>query len=311
MLRRLLVAFLVLGALVAGAVATVGAAGETVRTGGNAALGSFLVGPNDMTLYLFLKDEPNKSNCTGNCLINWPPLTVAAGETPSAAMGVPGKLGVMVRDDGVRQVTYNSWPLYYWKNDAKVGDSTGQDVGKVWFVVKTDTVALSGAALGSYLVGDNAMTLYYFTKDTRNSGKSVCKDACAKNWPPLTVASGAVPTAGAGVLGTVGVIRRDDGAHQVTYNGWPLYYWAKDIKPGDTTGNAVGDVWFTVDPNFSANDYQKMLNRQSVNERLIQILQTVSSTLSPELKAEFESIESSYLAVVAGTADIIEWQTAG
>lgn len=309
-MRPILKVLLVALALVAAAASSVSAQGEAVKVGGNAALGNFLVGANGNSLYIFLKDEPGKSTCTGACAGFWPPLTVAADTTPTAGAGVPGMLGVITRDDGGRQVTYNNWPLYFFKNDAKPGDSTGQNVGKVWFVVKTDSVNVSGTALGDYLVGNNAMSLYYFTKDTRGSGKSVCNEACAKAWPPLTVAKGPMPTAGAAAIGTLGLLTRDDGSIQVTYNGWPLYYFAKDVKPGDTTGNAVGNVWFTVAPDLAPNDYQKMLNRQSVNERLIQILQTVSSALSPALNAEFMSIEKSYLEVAAGTSDLIKWQKA-
>ena len=184
-----------------------------------------------MSLYIFLTDEPGKSNCSGECAVFWPPLTVAAGVTPTAGAGVPGTLGVITRDDGSRQVTYNGWPLYFFANDSQAGDANGQNIGDLWFVVKTDSIVLSGSSLGTYLVGNNAMTLYYFTVDTRANGLSVCNGACAEAWPPLIVAPGAIPTAGAGVLGTVGLITRDDGMLQATYNGWPLYYFANDAKP--------------------------------------------------------------------------------
>lgn len=308
--RFILTLLLAMGLLTAVATSSAASA-DTVNMGGNTALGNFLVGTDDMTLYLFLNDEPGTSNCAGGCAVNWPPLLVADGVTPTAGPGVPGTLGTIMRDDGGRQVTYNGWPLYFWKNDSAAGDATGQNVGSKWFVVKTDDVVLSGSSLGSYLVGNNAMTLYYFTKDTRASGISVCNGGCAAAWPPLLVEPGAVPTAGAGVLGTIDVITRDDGMLQATYNGWPLYFWASDVKPGDTLGNNVGTVWFTVAPDFAPNDFQKMLNRQSANERLIQILQTVEGSLTPALKTEFDGIRSSYTDVVNGTSDLITWQSGG
>ncbi|MDP3062075.1 MAG: cupredoxin domain-containing protein, partial [Chloroflexota bacterium] len=46
----------------------------------------------------------------------------------------------------------------------------------------------------------------------------------------------------------LGTTKRKDGSTQVTYNGWPLYYWWKDAKPGDTLGQNVGKVWFVVAP---------------------------------------------------------------
>lgn len=99
--------------------------------------------------------------------------------------------------------------------------------------------------LGAYLTDNQGKTLYLFTKDTKNT--STCYDQCAENWPPLLVQ--AKPSAGKGVAASLlGTAQRKDGKLQATYNGLPLYYFAKDAKPGDTTGQGVGDVWFVVSP---------------------------------------------------------------
>ncbi len=219
----------------------------TVTLGGNADLGSFLVGSNGMTLYLFTKDEPGKSNCAGECAVKWPPLTVGENELPTLDAGIPGRLGVVVREDGSRQVAYNGWPLYYWEQDMAAGDATGQGVGDVWYVVTPPTVSVARTAdLGDVLVGPNGMTLYIFTNDAADT--SNCYDQCAANWPPLTVADGQQPSLQPGLTGTLGTTARNDGTTQVTYDGMPLYYWAKDAAPGDTTGQNVGEVWFVVQP---------------------------------------------------------------
>lgn len=105
-----------------------------VKVGKSDALGEFLVAGNDMTLYLYTKDEPNKSNCYGQCAINWPPLAPSA--ELKAGEGVTGELTVIDRTDGTKQVAYKGVPLYFWFRDAKPGDTTGQGVGNVWFVVK-------------------------------------------------------------------------------------------------------------------------------------------------------------------------------
>jgi predicted lipoprotein with Yx(FWY)xxD motif len=98
-------------------------------------LGSILVDGKGMTLYMFTKDSANTSNCTGQCLVAWPPLL----GKPTAGSGVDdSKLGSITRDDGTVQATYNSWPLYYWKDDAKAGDVLGQNVNSVWFVLDRD-----------------------------------------------------------------------------------------------------------------------------------------------------------------------------
>jgi len=83
------------------------------------------------------------------------------------------------------------------------------------------------------LVGPKGMTLYTFDKDA--NGKSMCNGKCAENWPPL-MATGPVS-------GDYSVITRDDGSKQVAYKGKPLYYWGKDQKPGDMTGDGFNNVW--------------------------------------------------------------------
>jgi predicted lipoprotein with Yx(FWY)xxD motif len=106
------------------------------------------------------------------------------------------------------------------------------------------------ATLGPLLTDAKGMTLYRYTKDQANV--SNCYDQCAQNWPPLLSTSGQ-PILPAGLTGQLGTTTRTDGAKQVTYNGMPLYYWAKDTKPGDTTGQNVGSVWFVVQPTASAS----------------------------------------------------------
>jgi predicted lipoprotein with Yx(FWY)xxD motif len=83
---------------------------------------------------MFTKDEANKSNCAGDCLVKWPPLLTQG--KPVLGAGVDAALvGSAAMPDGSMIVTYNGWPLYYWVNDKAAGDVTGQNVGGVWFVV--------------------------------------------------------------------------------------------------------------------------------------------------------------------------------
>ena len=92
------------------------------------------------------------------------------------------------------------------------------------------------------LAGANGMTLYTFDKDVAGSGKSMCNGGCASNWPPLAAAAG---DAGGG---DYSVITRDDGARQWALKGKPLYFWAKDQKPGDKTGDGFNGVWQVAKP---------------------------------------------------------------
>ena len=110
----------------------------------------------------------------------------------------------------------------------------------------TTVKVMDDPALGSYLTDAHGMTLYLFMKDTPGSGKSMCNDQCLANWPAFTATDPL--TLPAGVPGELTQITRDDGSKQVAYNGHPLYYFAKDMAPGDTNGQDVGDVWYVVSP---------------------------------------------------------------
>src|SRR5512136_3019619 len=101
----------------------------------------------------------------------------------------------------------------------------------------------SADKLGKFLADGDGNTLYLFTKDTK--GTSNCYDKCAQSWPPL-IPSGQ-PTLKDGVsTDMISMTVRTDGSVQLTYDGWPLYYYAKDKAPGDTTGQAVGNAWWVV-----------------------------------------------------------------
>lgn len=87
------------------------------------------------------------------------------------------------------------------------------------------------------LVGPNGMTLYTFDRDPPDGSKSVCNGPCAANWPPFMAPANAM------THGDWRPIRRDDGQWQWSYRGKPLYYWSKDQRPGDRTGDGFNQVW--------------------------------------------------------------------
>jgi predicted lipoprotein with Yx(FWY)xxD motif len=91
-------------------------------------------------------------------------------------------------------------------------------------------------------VGPNGMTLYTFDRDTMGSGKSVCNGPCATAWPPLT-ANSLSRSAGEWT-----VVTRDDGTYQWAFRGKPLYYWQRDAKAGDRTGDGVNNAWRLARP---------------------------------------------------------------
>lgn len=231
------------------------AQGGTLMVTKDPNLGNILTDSQGRTVYRFLRDTVNTSSaCYDQCAAAWPPLLISDGN-PIAGEGVDGNLlGVLTRKDGTRQVMFNGMPLYYFASDKGPGETNGQRIRDVWFVVKPNTTTVGNqpvsvhvaqnSALGPLLTDAQGRTLYHFTKDSENT--SVCYDQCANVWPPLLVGADAPTLQGAS--GALGVMLRNDGNHQVTYGGAPLYYYAPDANPGDTKGQGVGNVWFVVAP---------------------------------------------------------------
>ena len=112
--------------------------------------------------------------------------------------------------------------------------------GAVCFAAVSQSLYAQAKAEGGKLTGSKGMTLYVFDKDA--GGKSACNGPCATNWPPMMAADSDK------AAGDNGIIARDDGKKQWAYKGRPLYYWIKDQKPGDTTGDGVGGIWHTAKP---------------------------------------------------------------
>ncbi len=228
-------------------------AAVTLMVSKNDTLGSFLTDQNGMTLYLFKKDTAMVSSCSGTCSQNWPAV-LSTGSPVAGDSTITGKVSTITRSDGGQQVTYNDMPLYYYAKDSQPGDTNGQGVGGVWYIVAPNTAFVTGPAslkvgqnstLGSFLVDENGMTLYLYQKDT--NGASVCFGGCLALWPPL-LTNGDPIASDPVITGMLGVTTRPDGSQQVTYNGSPLYYFTKDKSAGDTTGQAVGSVWYVVPP---------------------------------------------------------------
>ena len=101
----------------------------------NGAVGAFLTGEDGKTLYVFEKDSPNTSTCSGDCAGTWPPFIVDTGETVTAGDGVTGALTTFARADGTMQVAYDGAPaLLLRRGLGRRRRRTGQGLGDVWFV---------------------------------------------------------------------------------------------------------------------------------------------------------------------------------
>jgi len=103
--------------------------------------------------------------------------------------------------------------------------------------------------LGNILTDKTGRTLYSSAADAATAAQSDCNGDCALKWPPFYDAN---PSIGTGLKSTdFGVITRADHTKQTTYQGWPLYYYAGDDKPGDTNGDGVLKTWFVSTPVYS------------------------------------------------------------
>jgi predicted lipoprotein with Yx(FWY)xxD motif len=99
------------------------------------------------TIYWFAIDTPAKSNCNGQCVSFWPPLT--GTPTAAASAGLTGKFGTIKRADGTVQATYDGHPLYLFAGDKKAGQVNGNDIntsGGLWWATTPTGAKLTAAA---------------------------------------------------------------------------------------------------------------------------------------------------------------------
>jgi len=105
----------------------------------------------------------------------------------------------------------------------------------------TATLTIKATSIGQVLTNARGDTLYWYAKDTKD-GPSTCTGSCASAWP--MVAGQAVAASGVKLAGQLGTVTDAGGARQATYNGYPLYTYAGDKTPGQTTGN--GGLWHVI-----------------------------------------------------------------
>ena len=123
--------------------------------------------------------------------------------------------------------------------------SVGRERGGAGVVAVADN-----AKLGRILVDSKGNTLYYFEKDKQGGASLDLLGSLRAVWPPYTT-SGAPKGPEGASASKLGTIKRSDGSTEVTYNGWPLYTYAGDKKPGDANGNDLkqfGAQWYALTP---------------------------------------------------------------
>jgi predicted lipoprotein with Yx(FWY)xxD motif len=230
--------------------------GVTVQRLANAD-GEIFVDQNGMTLYTSDADAAaGKPVCDGTCIKTWKPLL--AGELAKPI----GDWSLATRTDGTRQWAYRGRPLYAFSGDAKAGDVRGQYAGKQWRPATVRRYFLpAGVATRinegwPVFVTADGMTLY--ARDAfrfsgggghsvrgdpppvaatgREIGPGGCTGACTQSWIPLKASADAAASA------YWSIVIRDDGTRQWAYQGYPLYTFTQDRKPGDMVGRDLFDL---------------------------------------------------------------------
>jgi predicted lipoprotein with Yx(FWY)xxD motif len=229
-------------------------------------LGNVLTGADGKTLYFFAPDVTGTSSCTGNCIATWP---VFYKETPSLGTGLKASdFATITRSDGSKQSTFKGWPLYYYANDAKAGDVNGENVGNVWMVAKSNYTVMfasrqlvgndgknytfdtkEGTGNSIFLTDSVGRTLYAFAPDKKNTNTYTKADLSNNPvWPIFETSAtiGEIPSA---FKKADFAIIKPYGKTQLTYKGWPLYYFGADnAQRGSTKGVSVPrpGVWPVV-----------------------------------------------------------------
>jgi predicted lipoprotein with Yx(FWY)xxD motif len=126
-------------------------ASATIGLANAQGLGSILVDSQGHTVYMFKKDTGPTSRCSGECAVDWPPVTTKG--KPKVGSGVTAnEVGTTSRSDGKTQVTYNGHPLYLFAGDSSAGDTNGQGIsafGARWYVLSPagNQVTASGSSM--------------------------------------------------------------------------------------------------------------------------------------------------------------------
>jgi predicted lipoprotein with Yx(FWY)xxD motif len=208
-------------------------------------LGKCLVDGQNRTLYFFSNDPNGQDSCTGGCLALWPIFNVDNRTADKIGDGLTiSDSGSVTSVSGKKQVTYKGWPLYYYaplvngtNTQEAPGQTLGEGIGNIWFVAKPDY---------------SIVTLYTFKLDSSNRNKFTKPDFSNNNvWPIYETDKIIVPsTVDKTKFGSIDVFGRT----QLTYNGWPLYYFGQD---GQTRGFNKGisfpnpGVWPVPVPDIS------------------------------------------------------------
>lgn len=256
-------------------------ASKEIQLRNDASLGTILTDKEGRTLYYFANDATATNNCTGGCEPVWP---IFSTENLSAEQLGPGlefsDFKTITTGSGKKQLTYKGRPLYYYAplmNGANIqedaGKTGGENIGGVWFVAKPDyTIMLTNAQLVGhdgknytstytegtgktlYFTDAKGVTLYTFKNDKQNKNNFTAPDFSNNGvWPVYETDKIVVPSGlDKSLFGSITVF----GRKQLTYKGWPLYYFGQDnMIMGSNKGvsfPAPGGIWPVPVKNMAA-----------------------------------------------------------
>lgn len=214
--------------------------------------GNVLADAEGNILYFFAPDVRGESKCAGDCIANWP---VFSTEELMPGNGLqPDDMDEITRADGSSQTTFKGWPLYYFAGDNQPGDINGDGANGVWFVAKPDYSLMvaseqlvgedgnnytsnyeQGEENTTFFTDTDGRTIYIFSFDEANTNNFTAEDFSNNGvWPLFHTDLQALPSAMN--EDDFGVITVHDQEQQLTYKGWPLYYFGQDTERGDTKG---------------------------------------------------------------------------
>ncbi|MHC0443179.1 COG4315 family predicted lipoprotein [Flavobacterium sp. 3-210] len=223
-------------------------------------LGSYLTDKNGRSLYFFATDANGQSSCTGGCEAFWPVFNVDNLTTDKLGTGLTlADFASITTPSGKKQLTYKGWPLYYYapmsagdgyggagvNTPEAAGKTSGDGVDGTWFIAKPDYSIMIvrnqlvghdtknyksdytvGVGTTTYFTDAKGLTLYTFKNDNFKKN-NFTKEDFSNNavWPIYETDKIVVPSIlDKSKFSSITVF----GKVQLTYNGWPLYYFGQD-----------------------------------------------------------------------------------
>lgn len=234
----------------------------TIKIYESNALGKILVNQDNQSMYFFAEDVNGLRNCEGNCANVWPAVTGNLNELETGPNLNESDFASISIGDGQHQITYKGWPLYYFSEEGNgeletTGATKGDGRGDVFHVAKPDYTVLiakqtvtEGEEPVVYLVNDRGVSIYRNFADDFN--ESNCVGGCVNVWSPVQDEAYLVLPSSLNPEDFDETQREDDFGPQISYKGYPLYFFSSDEgNMGSVLGQAGGpeQTFFAMESN--------------------------------------------------------------